>query len=351
MGQKYKQLDQIMRDRVKAQLLDGRSYRQIGEVLGLSHTTVAREVARNRYGDDGRTPVEKRLEYEPAAADAKAVTRRKYAKYTGKRIEGSPEITGFIKLKLPEHWSPDEIAGHMKLHKPCTQLPEGRCHEPDCTHGLYASKTAIYEWLYSAWGQAYCVHLLSGQYKPKKREKKTEKVMIPDRVSIADRPAEVAARERAGDWEGDTVVSGKRTGSKVALAVFQERLTKLVRAIRIENLKTESFNEAAIQALANLLIITATFDNGIENRGHAMIAAALNILTFFCDPYSSWQKGGVENANKMIRRYIPKGADIAAYTQEQIDEFINRINRKPRKCLGYKSALQYAKEKGVILAT
>jgi IS30 family transposase len=284
MGQKYKQLDQIMRDRIKAQLQDGRSYRKIGKTLGLDHTTVAREVARNRYGNDGRTPLDKRLEYDPATADDKAATRRKYAKYTGKRIEGNSEILAFIKLKLPEHWGPDGIAGHMKLHKPCAQLPEGHCHEVDCTHGLYASKTAIYSWLYSSRGQEFCVHLRSKRYKPKKHGEKTERPMIPDRTSIDERPAEVATRERPGDWEGDTVVSGKKTGSKVALAVFQERMSRLVRAIRIENLKTESFNEAAILALTSLLVITATFDNGIENRGHVMIATALNILIFFCDP-------------------------------------------------------------------
>ena len=69
---------------------------------------------------------------------------------------------------------------------------------------------------------------------------------------------------------------------------------------------------------------------------------------YFCDPYSSYQKGGVENGNKMVRRYVPKGCDIGTFTQEQIDVFVTKINKKPRRCLGYKSALQLATEKGII---
>lgn len=90
-----------------------------------------------------------------------------------------------------------------------------------------------------------------------------------------------------------------------------------------------------------------TLDNGIENRWHAK----LGIPVYFCDPYSSWQKGGVENANRMIRRYLPKGTDMATVTPQRLASIIAILNNKPRKILGYKSALQVMRENGLLRET
>ncbi len=144
----------------------GYSARAIAKALGRSPNTVADELKRNSYRD-GR--------YTAARAKQKAYVRRKYAKYQGKKIQEDDALRAFIILKLSERWNPDEIAGYLK-------------NNPDI--GLYASKTAIYEWLRSAWGQQYCVLLYSQRYRRKPRRKnKTDRVMIPDRTSIAERPA------------------------------------------------------------------------------------------------------------------------------------------------------------------
>ena len=87
-----------------------------------------------------------------------------------------------------------------------------------------------------------------------------------------------------------------------------------------------------------------SFDNGIENREHQ----SLDAPAFFCEPYSSWQKGGVENANKMIRRYLPKGTNFAKVKQSRLDLIVSLINDKPRKILGYKTAREVARAAGVI---
>jgi IS30 family transposase len=94
--------------------------------------------------------------YVAKVAKHKAYVRRKYAKYQGKKIQENKPLREFIITKLEAHWNPDEIAGYMKLHK--SEL------------GFYASKTAIYEWLYRAYGQQYCQHLASSRYHPKKRK-------------------------------------------------------------------------------------------------------------------------------------------------------------------------------------
>ena len=93
--------------------------------------------------------------------------------------------------------------------------------------------------------------------------------------------------------------------------------------------------------------LSITRDNGMENRNHEQ----LPIPSFFCDPYSSWQKGGVEHANKMIRQYFPKGTDFRTVSQKEVDRVVSIINSKPRKILGYRSALECALKAGIITNT
>jgi transposase, IS30 family len=155
-------------------------------------------------------------------------------------------------------------------------------------------------------------------------------------------------RTRYGHWEGDTVVSGKRTGGKAALAVCQERKTRLIGATLIPNLKPKVFATAVSVMLVGTKALSLTLDNGIENKRHKDITSATGVGVYFCDPYSSWQKGGVENANKMLHRYLPKGCDLGKFDQAFVDAVVDRLNKKPRKILGYRSALQLAVEKGII---
>ena len=113
---------------------------------------------------------------------------------------------------------------------------------------------------------------------------------------------------------------------------------------KLENLKPRGVSNRLAGIRNHIKINSITFDNGIENIYHQDIG----IPTFFCDPYSSWQKGTVEHVNKMIRRYIPKGTDLATVTQSDLDAIAARINKKPRKILGYKSAEEVALAAGVI---
>lgn len=315
-------------ERCQIDILHSRGYsdRAIGRVLGRSPNTISEELKRNSY-KDGR--------YVAACAKQKSYVKRKYAKYQGKKIQENNELRSFVILKLTEHCNPTEISGYMKDH------PE---------LGFYASKTAIYEWLYSAWGQAYCEHLYSHRYKPKPRKNnKAGRVMIPNRVSVTERPEAASRRQEIGHCEYDSVVSGKRSGSTHALAVLIERSTRLVRAELVPNLKPEAYAQAITKLASGLSVTSFTTDNGIENRRHELVTQNTGAPVFFTNPYSSWQKGSVENANKMLRRYFPKGTDFATVTQTDVAHALRRINNKPRKILGYKSSLQVAKEKGLIL--
>lgn len=173
--------------------------------------------------------------------------------------------------------------------------------------------------------------------------------MIPARVSITDRPLSVLDRAELGHCEYDSIVSSKHSGSTVALSALVERSTRLVRAELVPHLKPEPYADTVVQLASGLQLRSLTTDNGIENGRHELVTKKTGAPVFFADPYSSWQKGSVENANKMLRRYFPKGTDFATVSQTDVVYALTCIHNKPRRILGYKSSLQVAKEKGLIL--
>jgi len=313
----YGHLTQYERDRLEAMLLGGHKQSEIAEVLKRDKGTISKEIARNRR------KIRKKKgtvngKYEATVAGNKAYLRRYYSKYQGKKINEDDKLRGYILRKLEKHWSPDEISGRMKKDKEL----------------FYASKNAIYEWLYSVWGQKYCKYLCQKRYNPKKRKKKkAKKQLIPNRIGIEMRPDIINKQLEYGHYEGDTIVSGRKTGSKEALAVVYERKAKYINVKKIKSLKPILFNSAINQFRANQKISSLTLDNGIENVKYEK----LNIPTYYCDPYSSWQKGGVENCNKMIRRFIPKGCDISNYSDEYVRMVVEILNNKPRKSLNYQT--------------
>jgi len=293
------------------------SFRAIAEVLGRSPNTVSYEVRINSVNGI----------YHPKKAHAKVRARRHDAKFQWKKIEKDDALRKYIIKGLEKHWNPDEISGRMK-----TEEKE-----------FFVSKTAIYEWLYSSRGQGYCHLLYSKRYHAKKRKKKGKKEMIPDRIGIENRSIEASLRMEYGHFEGDTIVSCRE--GKGGLSVLSERKSKLVRIRKLFSLSPDE-NLLAIQSMRwNMFMKSITFDNGLENKRHAL----LMMLTYFCNPYSSWEKGGVENVNKMIRRYFPKGTDFRNVSVSEIQKAEDLINKKPRKILGYRSALEVALENGVIL--
>jgi len=329
MGQHHRKLNQSDRDRIEAMLGSGHKQCEIAKVLDFDKSAISRELKRNpiKIRGKGGTVVGP---YKASVAGHKAYVRRWRAKSKGQKIEREPELENYIVEHLKEHWSPDDISGRMKHD-----------NEP-----FYASKNLIYAWLYSSYGQRYCHLLCTKRYNPKKNTKKTEQMMIPDRIGIEERPEEVAGRSTFGHFEADTIVSGKSHKTTVSLAVMQERKSRFLSARKIESLSPRIFTRS-IKSMSKKITTkeTITLDNGIENRDHKNF----NIQAYFCDPYSSWQKGGVENGNKMIRRFIPKGSNIANYSHQYIAYIIGILNKKPRKSLGYKKPLEVMLENNLLV--
>lgn len=304
----------------------GFSQRDIGDALGRPHSTVGREMKRNpSHGV-----------YNPHRAKQKARNRRKCSKYQGMKLRSHPELEAYVKEKLKLLWTPEKIAGRLK--------------EID-RHLPYISAKGIYKWLYSSFGQAYCEYLPKQRYRPKRKKpgKKTKREMIPSRVGIEHRPVTANERLEYGHYEGDTVVSGKKHHSSTSLSVITERKARYVRIRKIANLKPETNNQSVEEMMVDLKRKTFTLDNGIENKWHEKLATLLDIDIYFCDPYSSWQKGTVENVNGLIRRFIPKGANISLYTEWYIQKIEDWLNHTPKKCLNYKTPHEVMMENNLFL--
>ena len=304
------------RNEIEILLDKGYSHRAISKVLGRGHNTISYEIKENGG----------LFQYNAKNAHQYAQTTRKDTRMEWSKIEHNEEMKAYIIEGLKKHWNPDEISGRMKREK-----------KP-----WYASKTAIYEWLWSVYGQKYCEHLYSRRYRKKKRVKKTERVMIPNRVGIDKRPETINNRTEAGNWERDTIVS--RKGCSGGISTGSERVSRLIDATKVKSMSTFEHMEAIRKQQERYLTLSETFDNGIEGKAHE----TLGIPTYFCEPYSSWQKGGIENANKMIRRFIPKGSDISDYSDEYVKMIVTILNNKPRKILGYKTPLEVMLENDML---
>ena len=228
----------------------GYSYRQIAKTLGRSPNTISYETATNSG----------LLGYNALNANQYAATRKKDTRREWSKIEHNQELRQYIIDGLEKHWNPDEISGRMKEEK-----------KP-----WYASKTAIYEWLQSVYGQRYCIHLYTQRYHRRKRIKKTERIMIPARIGLEQRFLGATNRTRYGHWERDTIVS--RQGCSGGISVGLERKARLVIAEKVKTMLVAEHNEAVQKQKQRYKTLSVTYDNGLENRGHQ----ELKIPTFFC---------------------------------------------------------------------
>ena len=162
---------------------------------------------------------------------------------------------------------------------------------------------------------------------------------IKNKVPIDERSAAADKRAEPGHWEGDLVIC-KRSRP---ILVLHERKTRITLMARLFG-KTAGETIARIQAVFKRLVPqmrgSITFDNGTEFAQHALLRGLLSATTYFCDAYASWQKGGIENANGRIRRWLPRSTDLDDLTDKDIQEIAMTINLTPRKCLGYKTPVE-----------
>ena len=313
---KWKNLSGVERAEIAILEAKGYSLRSIAKSLGRSPNTISYEMKRNGMKE----------RYDPRRAEAKSRLRKRMRKLQWMKIEGTKDLRHYIIEKLELKWNPDEIAGRMRKEK----------------RPWSVSKNSIYRWLYSYRGQRYCSLLYSRRYHRKRRAGSKKRTLIPNRLDISKRFLGSENRTRYGHWEKDAIVS--RQGVSASLAVMAERKSRLIEVRKVRNMSPLEHELATNKMLEGKKALSITRDNGIENIYHKQTPAP----SFFCRAYASWQKGSIENANKLIRRFFPKGTDFRQVSQKEIDQAVNLINNKPRKILGYESALDVAKRAGII---
>lgn len=312
----YHQLTSQQRSQIFALLQRKTPRKEIASIVGCSQSTLSREIRRNST-DKGNYLWDK--------AHAKAMERRKRA--TANSAKDPAIVWEALDLLKEEDWSPEQISARMK------------------SRGKQISHELIYRHIradLSGELVSHCRHKM--KYNRHGRPDRTTKVKnIPGRVSIHERPAE-ADGTRFGDWEMDTIV-GK--DGKGAIVTLTERSTNM---LLMERLPLGKQAEPLAKAVIRMLfpyrhtIRSITTDNGPEFCCHQLISKALapkgakdRNLVFFADSYASWQKGAIENANKLIRQYIPKGTDFASLSDSFIKKIQHKINRRPRKKLNFDS--------------
>ncbi len=225
---------------------------------------------------------------------------------------------------MREDWSPEQITGHLKDIGELGVSPEWICQR------IYADKST---------GGDRRTRLRCQKQRRKRYGSIERRGQIKNRVSIEKRPAVVDLRSRVGDWEADTVI-GKQGHS--VLVTLVERKTRFTVAIKAANKTARAVTDAICDYLKPYQerVLTLTYDNGREFAYHEEIARELTAEGFFAHPYHSWERGLNENTNGLIRQYIPKGKDIDDLSDEYVAEIVEKINNRPRKCLGFKTPNQ-----------
>jgi len=308
---KYKQLTLKERYHISTLLKKGWSQKEIANSIGVHPSTICREIHRNK---DILTQ-EYHYTFAQSNANKRQIGKAKYSVLTSK-------IKTYIKSKLKEDWSPEQIAGRMKI-----DIGLCICHE------------TIYRYIYynkSRGGRLY-KHL---RHKNKKYHNRSNKYqrrgIIINRVSIDKRPKIVEKKNRIGDFEIDTVIGLNHIG---ALVTVVDRKSKYAIIQKVSSKRAKEVTEALITMLHPLKDITQTItsDNGKEFAYHKQVSEALSTDFYFAHPYSSWERGLNEHTNGLIRQYLPKKTDFTQISKEEIITIQDKLNHRPRKVLNYRT--------------
>lgn len=320
MGKRYKELSLEERERIAVLKGLGKSMREIARDLGRNHSTISRELQKNSC------VVAKRKCYLVHRAEMRA-RRRKALRGKRERLK-DPLIREYVTAKLKLHWSPEQIAGRIRID------------DPD----LRISHEAIYQYIYEeAWE---LVRYLPRKHKRRRLRfnyRKPQGLVIPSRTFIGARPEEVNQRLALGHWEADSLVS---RANSVSLHVLLERKSRLIKITKILRNAADCVRDTIIRRLFPLsspLRLSLTYDNGVENGRHLEVNRELGTQSFFCHPYHSWEKGSVENAIGLVRRFLPKKTDFERIPSVEISRIENLLNNRPRKCLNYRTPKEVLK--------
>jgi IS30 family transposase len=306
----YAHLTQAQRYQIEELVQQGHPICRIANKLHVHRSTIYRELARGSR---------RRRAYVAWYAQEAALrrARRSAANHPTKPAS----LWRIVQRLIGLDWAPEQARGYLlRFGHPAVSIPAIYAH----LRRQRRDGGLLYE------------HLRYGRRKHRWGRHSTG-TLPTDRPRIHDRPVYVQKRIQQGHWEGDTLVGAQGTTHRLLSLV--ERSSRLLRLRRPDNGWTLSRKIAATTAHALRFLQTRsiTFDNGAEFSDYHVIASALECRIYFADPHSPWQRGSCENTIGLLRQYIPKGTSGSHLTKAQLHNIENKLNHRPRKCLGYKT--------------
>jgi transposase, IS30 family len=308
-------LSLVEREEIRAGVAAGESFRVIARRIGRAPSTVSREVG----GVSGRG------RYRATGADDVACLAALRPKPS--KLASSARLRRAVVAMLERRFSPRQISARLRLEYP--EDPEMRIAAETIYQSLYVQSRGRLR-------KDLTGYLRSGRSQRKPRRGPTGHGRIRDMVSISQRPAEASDRAVPGHWEGDLIV-GKANRSFIGTLV--ERQTRYVLLTYLGN---DSSTDTVIAKIAEQIVRlpeqlrrSLTWDQGSEMASHRQFTVATGVNVYFCDPYSPWQRGSNENTNGLLRQYFPKGTDLAAHDQTELDHVAAELNDRPRQTLDW----------------
>jgi IS30 family transposase len=266
-----------------------------------------------------------RERYRAVAAERRA--QRVLSRPKATKLSGSPRLLAAVQAGLEQCFSPQQISARLKLEFP--DDVEMRISHETIYLSLYVQSRGELR-------RQLTAQLRTGRTKRRVGGRPEYRGRIGDMVMISQRPAEVADRAVPGHWEGDLVMGAY---GRSAIATLVERQTRYVLLARLgDGRDTEHVIGALtdrIQTLPSHLVRSLTWDQGKELSAHRQFTIDTGVQVYFCDPHSPWQRGSNENTNGLLRQYLPKGTDLAVYSQCDLDAIAAELNIRPRQTLGW----------------
>ncbi len=311
-------LSRAEREDISRGIASGSSIREIARHLDRAASTVSREVTRH-----GGRPAYRAHEADDQAGES-ALRPKKCLLALHPRL---PEV---VASKLILDWSPEQISGWLK-----TQYPDDE--------SMRVSHETIYRSLFIQ-ARGVLKKELMDHLRSKRRMRRSRyatvsgqsRGQIVDAISIRERPPEVEDRAVPGHWEGDLLSGAKNS----YIATLVERHSRFAMLIKVSSKDTEvvvATLSRHVRKLPATLRRSLTWDRGLEMAKHKAFTVATDVKVYFCDPQSPWQRGTNENTNLLLRQYFPRGTDLSAYSQAQLDQVALRLNQRPRKTLGFQT--------------
>src|SRR6202051_2328022 len=316
MGQCYGQLSLEERVEIYRLHAGGRSQNEIASALDRAPSTISRELRRNSRPTKVWTGG-----YEPIRAQRLAERR--------------PDLRDCVGNSLAMGHSPEQIAGRLARQ-----------------HGrVIISHESIYRFIYHRAAQKDCWHRLLPRRKRRRghRPGRSPVSLIKQRRSITEPPSEVEARGTPGHWEADFMLFARCGQGLLVLHERQTRFSMVQHPVDRKAVLTARTIARQLGKLPQAIRKTISFDNGNEFAEHHKLHQTLGVQTFFCDPHSPWQKGGVENSIGRLRRSLPRKTDLSLITAAALKRHVQRLNDTPRKCLDFKTPAEaFSKLKSIV---